>query len=886
MVSHKKARNEDEVEDVSPFANLQKSAVLREARCFNDAQLDAQKCSNVITMILYLLGQGEHFYSQELTDVFFGVTKLFQSKDVHLRRLVYLIIKELNVGSDESLIVCACLSKDMTSKVSAFRGNAIKVLSIVMDPSMVGQLDRFLKQALVDTDPFIVSSTLIAGHRLFGTNPDVVKRWTSEIQEALNNKSSKMVQYHAMSLLHQIKKHDRLAMSKVVTALCKNPPRGVLAQVLLIRIIASLLKVNCPPNNPLLKFILDCLHNKNFVVVYEAAKTLCGMENLASQQVAPAIQMLQQFLPSPKPVQRFAAVKTLSQVVHRFPLLVSHCAKDLEYLINDPNRTTATLAITTLLKTGVESSIDHLMKSITGFINEVSEEHKVVLVDSIKALCLKFPHKYPTLLSFLAGFLTTGQGAAVFKNAVIDAILTIVDEIPETQDSGLEHFCEFIEDCEFPELSVKILHFLGKRGPQTANPAKYIRFIFNRIILETASVRAAAVSSLGSFGAAVPSLRENILVLLARCITDNDDEVRDRAVFFINLLGPGSETARNLLTYKPNCSFTDLELSLQVYLEKCQNDQKYADQSFSLARNLVRAKASEQVDTKEEKKSGLLDVVNQSVQESAAEKKNKYLELLNSIPELAELGEIFFSTDSIDLTEQESEYFVSCVKHIYPEHVVLQFNVQNGMEGQQLENVTVDVEGEEEGWEAEFSIPEALLAYQANGVTFVAIARDEDSFNSGALQCTLKFTAKDVDASGEVDEDGDEDEYPLEEIDIQESDFMRPAGMMGIVQFRKMWEQMGDAKEVVQKFGLGMDNLQEAVSAVIDLLGMRACENSGFVPEGVTSHAINMAGMFFGGTDVLSRAGFMLDSKHGVQLKIAVRSSNAELNNLLVQSIQ
>jgi hypothetical protein len=34
---------------------------------------------------------------------------------------------------------------------------------------MVGQIERFLKQAIVDKDPFIVSSTLVAGQHLYST---------------------------------------------------------------------------------------------------------------------------------------------------------------------------------------------------------------------------------------------------------------------------------------------------------------------------------------------------------------------------------------------------------------------------------------------------------------------------------------------------------------------------------------------------------------------------------------------------------------------------------------------------------------------------------------------------------------------------------------------
>lgn len=51
---------------------------------------------------------------REATDCFFAMTKLFQSKDVVLRRMVYLGIKELSSIADDVIIVTSSLTKDMT----------------------------------------------------------------------------------------------------------------------------------------------------------------------------------------------------------------------------------------------------------------------------------------------------------------------------------------------------------------------------------------------------------------------------------------------------------------------------------------------------------------------------------------------------------------------------------------------------------------------------------------------------------------------------------------------------------------------------------------------------------------------------------------------------
>ena len=60
-----------------------------------------------------------------------------------------------------------------------------------------------------------------------------------------------------------------------------------------------------------------------------------------------------------------------------FPLTVTLCNLDLENMISDSNRSIATLAITTLLKTGSESQVERLMKQISTFMSEIADEFQV-----------------------------------------------------------------------------------------------------------------------------------------------------------------------------------------------------------------------------------------------------------------------------------------------------------------------------------------------------------------------------------------------------------------------------------------------------------------------------------------------------------------------------
>ena len=46
------------------------------------------------------------------------------------------------------------------------------------------------------------------------------------------------------------------------------------------------------------------------------------------------------------------------------------------------------------------------------------------------------------------------------------------------------------------------------------------------------------------------------------------------------------------------------------------------------------------------------------------------------------------SSSAVELTEAETEYAVNVVKHVYPGHIVFQFNCTNTIAEQLLENVS------------------------------------------------------------------------------------------------------------------------------------------------------------------------------------------------------
>lgn len=66
------------------------------------------------------------------------------------------------------------------------------------------------------------------------------------------------------------------------------------------------------------------------------------------------------------------------------PLAAANCNIDMESLITDSNRSISTLAITTLLKTGNEGSVDKLLKQIGGFMSDIADDFKIVVIEAIR----------------------------------------------------------------------------------------------------------------------------------------------------------------------------------------------------------------------------------------------------------------------------------------------------------------------------------------------------------------------------------------------------------------------------------------------------------------------------------------------------------------------
>jgi len=259
---------------------------------------------------------------------------------------------------------------------------------------------------------------------------------------------------------------------------------------------------------------------------------------------------------------------------------------------------------------------------------------------------------------------------------------------------------------------------------------------------------------------------------------------------------------------------------------------------------------------------------------------------LSNIPQFAHLGPVHKSSKPLELTESETEYVVSCVKHVFKDnHIVLQFICTNTLKEQQLENVSVKLGlGSVKNVKIESIIPLPTLAFGTPGSIYVCLKREDGVFPTGSFEAVLKFTAKDVDAqTGEVDSYGNEDEYPIEAVELSTSDYVQTTF---VPSFQEKWDQVGDEFEISQTYSLStMKSLPDAVKAIIDFLGMQPCERSDQVPAKKTKHTLFLSGVFLGEIPVLARTRMKFEEGAGVQIELTVRSNNDDISTLLASAI-
>ena len=775
------------------FALPDKSYLLQNAKMFHQ-QINSRKCRLLISKcLLYMNNQGSssnaksnQYYdltADEQTQLFFGASKLFHCKEYQLRQIVYILMMELSNAKD-TIIMTNLLTKDIASTYDELFGkpvnmnsisltkdadssgppqnlvhtsNALKSLSKIIDPSLLQAFERFYTTCLVDKHGIISSSAICSAYILYPFNKDIVKKWSNLIQDQIN--ASDFTCYHALGVLYLLKQHDPISILKLSTShtssitgpwslsmLCRIVKQALLQEYLNTR---SLSIFSNPPYSALFDFLQKCLGSKYDMVSLQAVNAITSIVmatngQLPVQLVQPLITQCSLFLSSSKLPCKYASLNNLNSLSSYYPTLISNYNIDIEHLITDPNTVIATFAITTLLKTGTESSVDRLMTLLGTYLSLLNEDYKIIIVDAISKLSLTFPKKQGLFITFLSGVLRE-EGAYAYKSSVIGAlsiILSSSDTSATSVNAVLASLSEFIEDCEFTTLSTRVLHLLATHGPLQPNPQQYIKYIYNRIILESSHVRAAALHALYAFGQ-LPLLRDQVVYLLRQGLHDLDNEVRDRSLLFLRKLELEQPT-------KPKSNKSTLVWDLNELDSACQLSLSTGTPLDVSMVSFVPLEQPKILQAQQE-----LSPVKELAVEAPVVVSTNPTDYIAQLPQLSTLMPHYFtSSHPVFITEAETEYVVRRVVHVFKNDAILiEFNIKNTLVDVHVSQAVVQLETGD-SLALKIEVPCGEIKPNGSGLCVLGYMKQPGQLVMGQYTCKLKMMVHDCDpATLEIEDD-------------------------------------------------------------------------------------------------------------------------------------
>ncbi|KRX03144.1 Coatomer/clathrin adaptor appendage, Ig-like subdomain [Pseudocohnilembus persalinus] len=893
----KKFQNTDDV-----LVHIQKSTVLQESKCFNDRQIKVDMCINLLSRLIYLINQGETFSETEGVNLFFSVTKLFQNENKSLRRMIYLMIKEFRLESS-MYIVTASLIKDISSKSDLFRMNALRTIPFVLDQSNLVSVERLIKNALFDKQYAISSAALLAGIQLHQDNSEMVKKWQNEVIDKL---ASKFVNnhFHALILLHEIKKADKNSFTKILVN-CLKENFKPLATIQLIRFVKEILQVQQvdeQTEQKMIDFLNRQSHKSNESIVFEACKALCELQHLSNSDLSGVVSVLSMFFQSLNNVNRFMALKIVNKLVSN-PIrrtLIQN-TQEIEALLANTNKSISSLAVSILLKLCQESNIEKLLGQIYENLADMSDDFKIDILRSIKSLIKSVPKRSKTVLQFLSNCLKA-EGTYEFKKQAVDIIEIIVADIPSIKEIALNTLAEYIEDCQFPYLQLQVLSILNKEASKKQAPLKIIRFINNRIHLEDAEIRAAAIGIIGKFGQNYPELRPSMINLLQQTLEDPDEEVRERGNYHLQTLLQENQQEKQLISNLSNINLEQID-QIEKYIQNnydsaqestddslldITNVEQYAAENKHLFKDKQQYEKIKQDDFYEEEVQTFPDEDEKQQQKIADsnEKFQQYFDLFKNSSIFAEYGPLRKMSDKINLTEDpDSENLVEVYKFFFDEHIVFEYHVKNNLNDRNLKNVKVEVKFDSENLQEQHSVPVDIIQAEESSNVLIGVARNpEEKIIPTQVQNILHFEVEELNPDGTV-ATSYEDEFQIDDFSISTNEYFTKAPLEK-GKFNLKWE--AHSGEVAKSsFLLHYQNTDFTVKEIIKLLGMSVCDGTDQVKVPNKPHLLLLSGTYLNTQQVLVQIMTAYDAnKGGCPLKIQVKSDDYELSECITNCIQ
>lgn len=904
MLFHKSLKEDG----ISQYTSLSKQDLLLESAIFNEKVINPKKCQQVLTKLIYLFDKGTEFTDEELSGLFFSISKLFQSEDPTLKHILFVALRYMK-NTTVFCMVTNCINKDIISVNENIRANALRLLPLIVESQNPLQLERTLKNCLVNKNPLIVEGALHACCEIVHVMSDVVKKCGEEIAQVLINNRDPNIQFKSFLLTQNLKQNDPVSFLKIISNFISNQSQyGELSIIYVIRSIADMITANPESNNNsnslekksysmFIKFLEECVQSEHRSIVLESSRVLISLPGADNKQLKPVIEKLREFLDDGDDVYKYAVLRIFNSLLkNSLRLSLFQNFEQIRNLLSLKNKTIVSLAISILAKIANPEDLEKLLDQIFDLLDELPIFVKIEVVDNSLIAIKKNFKTVDSVIRFLIRSLKE-KGNIEFRILVIKALTTISEINEEFCVRILEYMTEYIEDSQNKEITLAMLFSIEKMMTRVQNAHLYFKFLINRLTLDVPSVVVATVSCLGQTGLKRSSLRNDVLMILepfknsAQC-----DEIRAISEFYIhqlNALKVEEKTSKSDAIQQDFNFMIDVDEldNILIELENSQKNQTFDTSFINFAKlqeksKSKKAKIAQIVQTEEQKPKSEKDSKSSSKQSKKDEEKKSGLidykptksqdfiqieNYLKNRPEFSFCGDLLIASEFFNLSEETAEIFIQVKKFIFKDYLIFEFLIKNNTENH-LSQIQVEMEFDCEALHKNRIIgPDSMLPEKSDKL-FVVLKKDQEYLANAEFQCKFCFVASVFENGQEVNSYSDE--FILEAFELKTSDFVcKYPFEVSIAEFNRLSDEIG-GKTQIQNYRLDFKTIDLAIAELLKIYGMNPCGESNVVDVGKNYHTLYMIGRYLDKFPVLIHCQIGIDPSRKCVISIHVKASN------------
>lgn len=497
------------------FTTLSERQVLEEMReSLTRSPVSTRSAVKALNSLFYMLSI-RGLSEAAVQSAYITLLKGFQSKDLYLKLCIYSAIEELSKLTDEGLVGINVVMNDLNGKApDDVKTMGLRTLFSIVPEEMVYDFGKYVNQAYISGSGVRRDVSVVVAYRLLCNGFPQARKWLEGVEPS----GDSLAAYHVVGFLAQSRRMQLGGAEHL------QGPAGILG----VRLAVEGLKDGNEGLAALRRFLNSKYSDE--MVFMEAAKAVCGLnEEYGLQFVEQTVQSLRIFLKSTNAVLQFSAMRIVSQLAQKYAQKVSVANKEIEDLVSSENRTISMFAITTLLKTGTEETVERLASLIPGMVHEMSDGLKRIAIETLETLSSTFESKRKLYMDFLGSSLLQ-KGELEFKKYMVEVISRAAAR-EDMRERMLEILCMYIEDSQYYQVTLDVLGILGREIPLSRTPGRYVVHVLNRLILENNHVRAGALQCLHSISGVVSP--QTVEGAMKRCLGDQDESIRETAAFLL-----------------------------------------------------------------------------------------------------------------------------------------------------------------------------------------------------------------------------------------------------------------------------------------------------------------------------------------------------------------